>query len=63
MIMLILRIGGSVVVEIAGPLLRVVLVMIIEDAEALVAHVALEALVIVNETIAHDVAIAVLRIA
>lgn len=54
------RIGGSVAVETADPLLKVALVMTIEDAEALVAHAAL---VIVNETIAHDVVTAVLRIA
>ena len=56
MIMLILRIGGSVVVETAGPLLKVVLVMTIEDA------VARAALVKVSETIAQDVMTAVLKI-
>ena len=55
--MLTLRIGGSVVAETAGPLLRVVLVMTIEDA---VAHAAL---VKVSETIAQDVMTAVLKIA
>ena len=54
--MLILRIGGSVVVETAGSLLRVVLVMTIEDA------VARAALVKVSETIAQDVMTAVLKI-
>lgn len=60
MIMLILKIGGLVAAETAGLLLRVALVMTIEDAEA---HAAREALVKVSVIIAHDVVIAALKIA
>ena len=60
MIMLIPRIGGSVAAGTAGFLLRVALVMTIEDAGAHAAHVAL---VKSSGTIARDVMTAVLRIA
>ena len=60
MIMLILKIGGLVDAETAGPLLRVALVMTIEDAEA---HAAREALVKVSVIIARVVVIAALKIA